>query len=312
MMNGSFGRSVLARQPNGVMSQLQMHLLFGAYSLCLLALNAGVLDALIELSRRDATASHLILVPFVTAALIWLKRESVFGPARSFGPFEISAFVVAVALSWAAYTFLAPHSGQDVLSTSVSALVVLWVGGFLLFYGHAAFRAALFPLLFLAFMVPIPSTVLVWATQFLKSGSAEVVDLLFAVSGTPVHRNGFVFELPKFAIEIADECSGIRSSIGLMLTTLLAGDMLLRTGWKKALLVTLILPLVVLKNGIRIVTLSLLGTYVDRSFITGKLHHEGGMVFYFIALAILAPIVFYLYNSERGLSDVPSLKATRS
>jgi exosortase len=312
MMIGFLRRPVLARQPNGVMNQLQMHLLFGAYSLGLLALNASVLDALIELSRRDATASHLILVPFVSAALMWLKRESIFRSVRSYGPFEISVFVVAVALSWAGYTFLAPHSGLDALSTSVSVLVVLWVSGFLLFYGHAAFRAALFPLLFLAFMVPIPSAVLVWATQFLKSGSAEVVDLLFAVSGTPVHRNGFVFELPKFAIEIADECSGIRSSIGLMLTTLLAGDMLLRTGWKKALLVTLILPLVVLKNGIRIVTLSLLGTYVDTSFITGKLHHEGGMVFYFIALAILAPIVFLLYNSERGLPDVSSLKATRS
>jgi exosortase len=296
---------------NARLTQLQTHLLFGAYSLCLIALNARVLHALFELSQRDGTASHLVLVPFVTAGLIWLKRESVFRSVRSFGRLEIAVFVVAGALALAGYTSWASHSGQDALSTSVSALVVLWVSGFLLVYGHAAFRAALFPLLFLAFMVPIPSAVLAWATQFLKRGSAEVVAVMFALSGTPVHRDGFVFELPKFAIEIADECSGIRSSIALLLTTLLAGDMLLNTGWKKALLATLIIPVVVLKNGIRIVTLSLLGTHVDTSFITGKLHHEGGIVFYLIALAILAPIVFWLYSSERGLPSTPSPEATR-
>ncbi len=149
-------------------------------------------------------------------------------------------------------------------------------------------------------MVPIPGAVLVWSTQFLKSGSAEVVAGLFALFGTPVHRNGFVFELPKFAIEVADECSGIRSSIGLLLTTLLAGDMLLKTGWKKAVLIALVIPMVVIKNGVRIVTLSLLGTYVDREFITGKLHHEGGFVFYLIALAMLAPVVIWLVRSERA------------
>ncbi len=280
-------------------------MLFAAYSLCLIALNVRAVQALIELSRRDATASHLVLVPFVSAVLIWLKRESVFRSIRSFGPFETSVFGVAVVLS-AGLMWWASFSGRDALTLSVSALVVLWVSGFLLFYGQTAFRAALFPLLFLAFTVPIPSALVDSATQYLKWGSAEVVAALFTVLGTPVHREGFVFALPKFTIEVADECSGIRSSIALLLTTLLAGDMFLKTGWKKALLAILIVPMVVIKNGIRIVSLSLLGTYVDTSFITGKLHHEGGIVFYIIALIILSPILFYLYNSERDLSNVPS------
>ena len=60
--------------------------------------------------------------------------------------------------------------------------------------------------------------------------------------------------------------------------------------------------MVLLKNG---------GRHVDNSFITGKLHHEGGLVFFLIALAILAPILFYLHNSERGLANVPSMKDAR-
>ena len=65
----------------------------------------------------------------------------------------------------------------------------------------------------------------------------------------PYYREGFVFSLPNVAIEVADECSGIRSSIALVLTALLAGHMSLVTGWKKVVLVAVALPLTILKNG---------------------------------------------------------------
>ena len=51
-------------------------------------------------------------------------------------------------------------------------------------------------------------------------------------------------------------------------------------------------------NGIRIVTLSTLAIYADPSFLTGKLHNEGGFVFFLLALAILAPVLWLLQRSE--------------
>ena len=57
-------------------------------------------------------------------------------------------------------------------------------------------------------------------------------------------------------------------------------------------------PLAVVKNGIRITTLTLLSVYVDPGFLTGRLHHEGGFVFFFLALAILAPVLLLLQRSE--------------
>lgn len=274
------------------------HLLFAAYSLCLLALNARVLGALVDLSMHDATASHLVLVPFVTLALIFHGRRTIFPTIRPPRPVAMGALLVGVAAASVGGEYWASRGTGDSLSMAIAAVVAFWVGGFLVLYGPASFRAALFPLLFLGFMVPIPSTLLAGATAFLKRGSTEVVAGLFTILGTPFHREGFVFALPKFAIEVADQCSGIRSSIALLLTTLLAGHMLLTTSWKKALLVAIVIPLAVLKNGIRIVSLSLLGTYVDTSFITGALHHEGGIVFYLIALALLSPIVVLLQKSE--------------
>jgi len=147
-------------------------------------------------------------------------------------------------------------------------------------------------------MIPIPTVVMDGATQFLKNGSSEAVAGLFTLTGTPFHREGFVFSLPSFVIEIADECSGIRSSIALLLTGLLAGHQFLRKPWTKIVLVLMILPIAVIKNAIRIVALSLLAMHVDPSFLTGQLHHEGGFVFFLLALGLLAPLFVLLKRSE--------------
>ena len=91
----------------------------------------------------------------------------------------------------------------------------------------------------------------------------------------------------------------ILRAIALLITTLLAGHLFLRSGWGKAALMLAALPLLVVKNGIRIVTLSLLSIYVDPSFLTGRLHQEGGIVFFLLALVILSPVLLWLQKSER-------------
>jgi exosortase len=271
---------------------------FSIYSLCLVLATAGVLHALIALSSNNATASHHVLIPLITLALIYRSRDRIFADVRSAGRVGAGVILAGLGLAlWGSRYWVSGAQG-DSLSVMVAALVVLWVGGFLLFYGRDAFRLALFPLLFLGFMIPVPSPLLDAATLFLKTGSTEIVAGLFTLTGTPYYREGFVFSLPNFAIEIADECSGIRSSIALLLTSLVAGDLFLKNRWNKALLVTAVLPIAIFKNGVRIVSLSLLAKYMDPGFLTGQLHHEGGIVFFLLVLPILALILAFLGRSE--------------
>ena len=216
----------------------------------------------------------------------------------------MSLFLAGVALVLLARFY---GASSDVLTIRAAAIVVLWIAGFAFFYGRGALHAALFPLLFLGFAIPIPVALLDTAIQVLKSGSTELVAGLFTLTGTPYHRDGFVFSLPNFVIEVADECSGIRSSIALLLTSLLAGHIFLNTWWKKALLAAMILPLAIIKNGIRIVSLSLLAEHVDAGYLTGQLHHEGGIVFFLLTLGILAPFFILLQRSElRQIQRVPA------
>ena len=282
---------------------------FAIFLLVLIAVGNGVLQELVTYSLRNATASHVILVPFVTIALILRERHEILSslrPAPRLGTAVVIAGVGIMLLGRLSATGLL---SEDRLSVSVAGFVVASVGGFLLFYGTKACRAALFPLLFLGFTVPFPTGIIATVTATLKQGSADTVAGLLALTGTPYIREGFVFSVPKFVIEIADECSGIRSSIGLLLTMLLASHTFLKSGWAKSVVVLAILPIAILKNGIRIVTLTLLAIHVDRGFLDGQLHHEGGIVFFLLGLAMLAPLVFWLYRAELRLERRKSPQA---
>jgi exosortase len=117
--------------------------------------------------------------------------------------------------------------------------------------------------------------------------------------GTPVSRHGFLLSVPGVTIEVAKECSSIRSSIALFITCLLAAHLYLRTVWKKFVFVVLGLLVSVVKNGIRISTLTLLSVYVDPGFLYGRLHRQGGFVFFLIALLLLLPVFLWMEKSDK-------------
>jgi exosortase len=261
-------------------------------------LSGRLITQLLALSRSNPTASHLIAVPFVSTALMWYDRRDIFSTIRAWRARPTMLAVGAIVLSWLLCSVWASAKPVDALTARASLLVVVWMALFLAAYGPSAFRQALFPLLFVALMIPIPDRLLAPVIVFLKKGSSEMVAGLFTVVGTPFHREHFIFALPDFTIEIADECSGIRSSIALLLTTLVAGHLFLRSGWRRAVLVLAVVPLAVAKNGVRIVTLSVLAEYVDRSFLDGALHHDGGILFFVVILALQFPLLVLLQRSE--------------
>ncbi len=174
----------------------------------------------------------------------------------------------------------------------------MWIAAFVFCYGTQSFQAALFPLLFLLLMIPIPTVLLDQVIFVLQKGSAIATYGLFKLMGMPVLWQGFKFSLPGVDIEIAKECSGIRSSLALFITGTLAAHFFLQTHWKKVALVLLTFPIAILKNAARIVTISSLGVYVDQGYLTGRLHHKGGFVFSILALAMFVPSLFLLQRSE--------------
>ena len=280
------------------------HLAFGALVIVSAILFWRTLGAWFAYSVHNPSGSHIVLIPLVSAFLIFRERQRIFSRVRPSMTAGIGVMLLGIALHWTATRNPLPSQGGDSLSAAALAILLIWVGGFLASYGLAAAREAAFPLLFLVLMIPLPERFLNWTIELLQRGSTEVSYLLFNLVGVPALRQGFVISVPGISIEVAAECSGIRSSLALLITCLIAAHLYLRTPWKIAVFILLVLPLSIIKNGIRIVTLTLLSVYVDPRFLTGSLHRDGGFVFFLLALLLLFPIFVLFEKSER--SDVAS------
>jgi exosortase len=118
------------------------------------------------------------------------------------------------------------------------------------------------------------------------------------LTSVPYLRQGFDFTLPGVRIRVAEECSGIRSTLALLITTLLACHLFLRSSWKRLILCLVVVPIAMLKNGLRIFTLSTLAVYVNPGFLHGNLHKYGGIPFFAVALIPIAMLLIFLEKSD--------------
>jgi len=230
--------------------------------------------------------SHTLLVPFISAYLVFINREMIFSSTDWSVPAGIAGFAVA-GIGWFAGRKFTLESQDDALALTMATFVLVCVSAFVLCYGRRAAARALFPLCLLVLMVPLPTHVVDNIVYLLQSGSTEVAHAGFRLFDVPVYRDGFSFSLPGVTVVVAEECSGIRSSMALLITALVGGYLFVQSDVNRWILCLSVIPLAMLKNGLRIVTLTILAAYVNPSFLTGRLHRQGGFVFFLIALALL-------------------------
>ena len=249
---------------------------------------------------RYAHYSHIVLIPLISLYLLYLNRRAIFATVE-YTPLP-GVFLITIGFAWSWLTSALAPEQHDYLSPAMFSMVTACLGAFLLCYGIQAFRKASFGLLLLLFMVPIPPFLLQAIIGFLQRASTEATGFLFGLLDVPVFRQGFVFVLPGLTIEVTEACSGIRSGLALLITSLVAGHLFLGSTWTKLTLVLAIVPLTIVKNAVRIVVLSLLASYVHPSFITDSvLHRNGGIPLFFVSLGALVAIVWLLRRFEARL-----------
>jgi exosortase len=258
------------------------------------------LTGLIRLSFHEELYSHIMFIPIVSGLFIFKRRKAIFSTVRYSYVSGLAFILPGIFLYLIGMNQGIRLDQNDYLSLMTFSAVITWIGGFILFYGINAFRNAAFPLLFLMLMIPIPGLVMERIVLLLQKGSAEAAYGLFKLTGVPMVREGCTFHFPFMSVEVAKQCSGIHSSIALFITGVLAGQFFLTSGWRKLILLLSILPLAIIKNGVRIVTLSLLALYVDEEILTNSmLHKKGGIIFFLIALILLTPVFEMLRRSEK-------------
>jgi len=267
----------------------------------LLAVFAQPLLALINYAAGSQLYSYILLVPFVSAYQLYLRRDQL--PKNYVIDLPLAIVSLAAGLGVLAFTYWLDFAGQapatnDRLALlTLSFLCCLAAGGFF-FFGRGWMRAAAFPLAYLIFMVPMPIAMKDALETASKSASAEVANLLFHLSGTPFLRAGAIFQLPDITIEVAQECSGIRSSWVLFMTGILAANLFLKTRWRRFALVAFVIPLGILRNGFRILVIGLLCVNVGPQMIHSIIHRRGGPVFFMLSLVPFLLVLWWLRKGE--------------
>jgi len=261
------------------------------------------------LALANDAYTHILLILPLSVALIYMDSKALrIDPQPS--P-RIGAALLALALLIGCFARWGMVAAPDDvrLSLCMFALVTWWIASVLLCFGARTFQSFLFPLCFLFLMVPIPEFALSWIVEFLQQQSALAARILFRAIGVPVTQDGIMLSIPGLDIEVARECSSIRSSLMLVVTTMILAHLFLRSWWRKALLITAAIPLSVAKNGLRIATIAELGTRIDPGFLSGKLHHNGGILFFGLSVVAVGALLWVLRRTEFPISKASCASA---
>lgn len=251
----------------------------------------------------DELHSHLPLIPVIG---VWLASRTPAAAGRATRP--ASTRLPALFTLLGLLLFLLPEalaqSGfavaeLDRLAARMLALVALLVAwcGFSL--GPARLRTLAFPLGLLVFAVPLPGAARATAETALQHGSAVVATALLELAHVPVYADGLSLRLPWVTLSVAPECSGLRSSLALLIVTLVAGRIFLGRPWHIALLALAIAPLSLLRNGLRIFALGALSGQWGNWVLTSSIHQHAGPVLFAASLLPMGLLLLWFRRRER-------------
>jgi len=276
-------------------------LTFIFFTAALIVAFAGPLASLAIHAAGSELHSHILLIPFVAAYLIYIRREQLPKEFYASPGWATVAFIIGLAAVIAGRregVFGRSLSQNDYLALMIFSFVCLLAAGGFFLLGRKWMAAAAFPFAFLIFMVPLPDRAANFLETTLELGSTEAANLFFNLTGMPVLRDGTIFQLPTITIQVAQECSGIRSSWVLLITSLLAANLFLKSPWRRLVLVAAVIPLGILRNGLRILFIGLLCVHIGPEMIHSVFHRRGGPPFFVLSLIPLFVLLWWLRRGE--------------
>ena len=215
------------------------------------------------------------------------------------GSLCVLAGLVLLAWYWTNRDTAAAWHPHDRLALVLGSYLLLLYSAAFFLLGSRVLRTIAFPAVFLIFILPLPTALEHVIEVFFQYTSAEAASLMFMMTGTPVLRDGLTFQLPGITLEVARECSGINSSYVLFITSLIAGHLFLRKPWKRVFLALFVIPLAIVRNGFRIVTIGMLCVHIGPDMIHSIIHRRGGPFFFALSLIPFFLVLLLLRRGEK-------------
>lgn len=177
---------------------------------------------------------------------------------------------------------------QGVLVFEMLSQHLVLIGLLLMFLGRRALRLLWFPLFFLLFVVPLPSSVVASVTAPLKAAVSAVAAKLLYALGYPVARAGVMLSVGQYQLLVADACAGLNSLFTLEALGLLYMNLMRYTSVaRNVVLAILIIPISFAANITRVLILVLVTYHFGDAAGQGFVHSFAGMVLFIVGLLLI-------------------------
>lgn len=198
-------------------------------------------------SNPDYSAGQL--VPLAVVYMIAVRRFSLAD--------------LSLALDWrgmSVFTFgvIANLLGNYYLYASLQnfGLIVCINGLVMTLLGWQGYKRLWFPMVFLVLAVPLPGRVHNALLLPLQRLVAWLSAMVLEVFGVPVVRWGHVLEVAGQQIAVAEACSGLRMALAFLMVTGVTAYLIQRPDWQKVTIVVSSLPIAIVCNVVRVVTMA--------------------------------------------------------
>ena len=245
-----------------------------------LALYGPVMVRLVRQWYTDPDYSHGFLVPFLSAYLIWQRRDKLAEVAR-----RPSNWGILLVLGSMGLLFLG-SLGAELFLSRISIIGTI-CGLIVYFSGWRLLRAMAFPLAFLLFAIPIPALIyneIVFPLQGIASRFAT--STLEMLNLFPIMREGNILIMPGMRLEVVEACSGIRSLMSLLALAAGYGYLAEKSVPVRWFLIIAMIPLAMISNGTRVMITAIMTNYIGPQAAEGFMHEFSGWVIFVVATAL--------------------------
>jgi exosortase len=254
----------------------------------------SVIAKLVHDWATDDNYSHAFFILPLSLYFVWERRERLSN--SELNPHWLGLVFILVSI----VTLLVGRLGSELFLTRISILGVI-IGAVLYIYGWQHLKAAIFPILFLLLMIPIPAIIFNQITFPMQLIASRFGETSLAMVGVPVLREGNIIQLPNISLEVVEACSGIRSLISMLTLGIVYGYFVEKRIWMRFGLALMTIPIAILANGFRVAATGVAAHCYGREMAEGFLHTFSGWLIF-----ILAFLMLFIFH--RLLRLVPALK----
>lgn len=260
--------------------------------LCWLALIAAFASdwvAMFDQWWNSSTYNHVLLVPPIVGWLVLQRWDLVSTLTPKPWRWGLLAMAAAVLL-WV----LGAFAGFNLFRQA--GAVAMLPASALLLLGPRVFAGLLFPLCYMAFMVPFGDELI----PPLQTITAKMTVGLVHLTQIPATIDGVFINTPAGLFEVAEACSGVKFLIAMVALGVLVGNVCFVSWRRRIAFFALCVVVPILANGVRAWGTIFAAQYVGAEKAAGVDHLIYGWVFFAVVIAAVMALGWRFFDRSAG------------